>query len=118
MRTKIRSDDAIVVPAGAPHNVVNTGRKPMKLYTSTDRPSIKTGSFSPPRAKQRPGRSISTARPRNNRLRRCRREQRARALCIGAIAGAAPYNSVRQRPAASYLHDRGRTRDRIQTSSL
>ena len=32
-RTKIRSGDAILVPAGARHNVINTGRKPMKLYT-------------------------------------------------------------------------------------
>lgn len=29
----IKGDDAIVVPAGARHNVVNTGDKPMKLYT-------------------------------------------------------------------------------------
>ena len=33
VRTKIKSDDAIVVPAGARHNVVNTGEKPLKLYT-------------------------------------------------------------------------------------
>ncbi len=32
-RTKIKGDDAIVVPAGARHNVVNTGHKPLKLYT-------------------------------------------------------------------------------------
>lgn len=32
-RTKIRRGDAILVPAGARHNVINTGRKPMKLYT-------------------------------------------------------------------------------------
>jgi len=32
-RTKVRSDDAIIVPAGARHNVVNTGDKPLKLYT-------------------------------------------------------------------------------------
>ena len=31
--TKIKSDDAIVVPAGARHNVINTGGKPLKLYT-------------------------------------------------------------------------------------
>jgi len=30
---KIGSDFAIVVPAGARHNVRNTGDKPMKLYT-------------------------------------------------------------------------------------
>lgn len=32
-RTKIESDTAIVVPAGARHNVRNTGREPLKLYT-------------------------------------------------------------------------------------
>jgi mannose-6-phosphate isomerase-like protein (cupin superfamily) len=32
-RTKIKGDDAIIVPAGAKHNVVNTGHKPLKLYT-------------------------------------------------------------------------------------
>ena len=32
-RTKIESGMAIVVPAGAKHNVKNTGEKPMKLYT-------------------------------------------------------------------------------------
>jgi mannose-6-phosphate isomerase-like protein (cupin superfamily) len=32
-RTQIKSDVAIVVPAGARHNVRNTGDKPLKLYT-------------------------------------------------------------------------------------
>jgi mannose-6-phosphate isomerase-like protein (cupin superfamily) len=32
-RTKVRNDDAIIVPAGARHNVINTGDKPLKLYT-------------------------------------------------------------------------------------
>ena len=32
-RTKIRADEAIIVPAGARHNVINTGRKTLKLYT-------------------------------------------------------------------------------------
>ncbi len=32
-RTKVKGDDAIVVPAGARHNVINTGHKPLKLYT-------------------------------------------------------------------------------------
>ncbi len=30
---KIKSDDAIVVPAGARHNLINTGDKALKLYT-------------------------------------------------------------------------------------
>jgi mannose-6-phosphate isomerase-like protein (cupin superfamily) len=32
-KTKIKSDFAIVVPAGARHNVTNTGDTPLKLYT-------------------------------------------------------------------------------------
>ena len=31
--TKIQSDIAVVVPAGAQHNIKNTGNKPLKLYT-------------------------------------------------------------------------------------
>jgi mannose-6-phosphate isomerase-like protein (cupin superfamily) len=33
VRTKIESDTAIVVPAGARHNIPNTGERPLKLYT-------------------------------------------------------------------------------------
>jgi len=32
-RSAIKSDHAIVVPAGAKHNIVNTGDKPLQLYT-------------------------------------------------------------------------------------
>ena len=32
-KTKIEGDFAIVVPAGARHNIKNTGEKPLKLYT-------------------------------------------------------------------------------------
>lgn len=31
--TKIESDFAILVPAGARHNILNTGDKPLRLYT-------------------------------------------------------------------------------------
>ncbi len=31
--TPIKSDMAMIVPAGARHNVRNTGQKPMKMYT-------------------------------------------------------------------------------------
>ena len=30
---KVKNDDAIIVPAGAKHNVVNTGKAPLRLYT-------------------------------------------------------------------------------------
>lgn len=42
-KTKIKSDDAIVVPAGALHNVVNTGDEPLKLYTIYGPPEHKDG---------------------------------------------------------------------------
>ena len=32
-RTQIESDDAIVIPAGARHNIRNIGDKPLKVYT-------------------------------------------------------------------------------------
>jgi mannose-6-phosphate isomerase-like protein (cupin superfamily) len=32
-RTKLEDDMAVIVPAGARHNVRNTGEKPLKLYT-------------------------------------------------------------------------------------
>jgi len=42
-RTKIKSDDAILVPAGARHNVINTGGKPLKLYTLYGPPNHRDG---------------------------------------------------------------------------
>jgi mannose-6-phosphate isomerase-like protein (cupin superfamily) len=30
---KVKADDGIIVPQGAKHNVVNTGKVPLKLYT-------------------------------------------------------------------------------------
>lgn len=32
-RTRIKSETAMIVPAGARHNVKNTGNEPLKLYT-------------------------------------------------------------------------------------
>jgi mannose-6-phosphate isomerase-like protein (cupin superfamily) len=42
-RSKIKSDDAIVVPAGARHNIINTGDKPLRLYTLYGPPNHKDG---------------------------------------------------------------------------
>ncbi len=33
-RTKIKADVAFIIPAGARHNVINTGGKHLKLYTA------------------------------------------------------------------------------------
>ena len=42
-RHAIRDDDAILVPAGARHNVVNTGRQSLKLYTLYGPPEHRDG---------------------------------------------------------------------------
>jgi mannose-6-phosphate isomerase-like protein (cupin superfamily) len=40
---KIEADDAIIVPAGAEHNVVNTGDAPLHLYTLYAPPEHRDG---------------------------------------------------------------------------
>lgn len=42
-RTQVESDDAIIVPAGARHNVVNTGSTPLRLYTIYAPPEHRDG---------------------------------------------------------------------------
>lgn len=42
-RSKIKSDDAIIVPAGARHNLVNTGDKALQLYTIYAPPEHRDG---------------------------------------------------------------------------
>ena len=42
-RTAIESDDTIIVPARAKHNVINTGEEPLKLYTIYAPPDHKDG---------------------------------------------------------------------------
>lgn len=42
-RSEIGDDDAIIVPAGARHNIVNTGDEPLKLYTIYAPPEHKDG---------------------------------------------------------------------------
>ena len=43
VRSKIKSDDAIIVPAGARHNIVNTGEKALRLYTIYAPPEHRDG---------------------------------------------------------------------------
>ncbi len=43
VRTAIRPGFAIVVPAGATHNIVNTGKAPLKLYTVYAPPNHRDG---------------------------------------------------------------------------
>ena len=42
-RSKFKSDDAMIVPAGARHNVVNTGDKLLQLYTIYAPPEHRDG---------------------------------------------------------------------------
>ena len=42
-RTPIEDDDAVIVPAGARHNVVNTGTEPLALYTLYGPPEHREG---------------------------------------------------------------------------
>ena len=42
-RAKIKGDNAIIVPAGARHNVMNTGDKPLQLYTLYAPPEHRDG---------------------------------------------------------------------------
>jgi mannose-6-phosphate isomerase-like protein (cupin superfamily) len=41
--TRVKSDYAFIVPAGASHNVVNTGKEPLKLYTIYAPPEHRDG---------------------------------------------------------------------------
>jgi mannose-6-phosphate isomerase-like protein (cupin superfamily) len=52
-RTKIAADDAILVPAGARHNVINTGQGPLKLYTVYGPPEHRNGVLQPTKADER-----------------------------------------------------------------
>ena len=65
-RTAIRAGFAVVVPAGAKHNIINTGSVPLKLYTLYAPPIIATASFTIPAPTRRPITNTSTARRRNS----------------------------------------------------
>jgi mannose-6-phosphate isomerase-like protein (cupin superfamily) len=43
VRTAVRAGFAIIVPAGTNHNIVNTGDKPLKLYTVYSPPNHRDG---------------------------------------------------------------------------
>ena len=42
-RREVKADDAIIVPAGARHNVINTGSEALKLYTVYGPPEHRDG---------------------------------------------------------------------------
>jgi mannose-6-phosphate isomerase-like protein (cupin superfamily) len=49
-RSKIKDDDAILVPAGARHNIRNIGNKPLQLYTLYAPPEHRDGTVHATRA--------------------------------------------------------------------
>jgi mannose-6-phosphate isomerase-like protein (cupin superfamily) len=49
-RSKIKGDHAIIVPAGARHNIVNTGDEPLRLYTLYGPPAHRDGTVHVTRA--------------------------------------------------------------------
>jgi mannose-6-phosphate isomerase-like protein (cupin superfamily) len=49
-RHAVEDDDAIVVPAGARHNVINTGERSLKLYTLYGPPEHRDGVVHPTKA--------------------------------------------------------------------
>ena len=40
---KVKADDGVIVPQGARHNVISTGREPLRLYTIYGPPEHKDG---------------------------------------------------------------------------
>ena len=49
-KTKVKADFAIIVPAGARHNVINTGDKALRLYTLYGPPEHRDGIVRPTKA--------------------------------------------------------------------
>lgn len=41
--TRVEADDAVVIPGGARHNVVNTGKEPLRFYTVYGPPEHRDG---------------------------------------------------------------------------
>jgi mannose-6-phosphate isomerase-like protein (cupin superfamily) len=52
-RTAIEDDDAVIVPAGARHNVINTGGAPLKFYTVYGPPEHRRDVRQPTKADER-----------------------------------------------------------------
>ena len=50
VRHAVKADDAVIVPGGALHNVINTGSEPLKLYTLYAPPEHRDGVVHPRKA--------------------------------------------------------------------
>lgn len=49
----VKADDAVVIPEGTRHNVINTGTEDLKLYTLYSPPEHKDGTVQPTKADER-----------------------------------------------------------------
>ncbi len=49
----LHEDDAVVIPEGTEHNVINTGTIPLKLYTVYSPPEHKDGTVHPTKADEK-----------------------------------------------------------------
>jgi mannose-6-phosphate isomerase-like protein (cupin superfamily) len=47
VKTAVKADDAFIVPAGAEHNVVNSGGEPLRVYTIYGPPEHREGVVHP-----------------------------------------------------------------------
>jgi mannose-6-phosphate isomerase-like protein (cupin superfamily) len=68
LESEVKSDYAMVVPAGARHDIKNTGDKPLKLYTLYAPPSTRTGRCRSQERRPWRRRSTSPDRPRSDRV--------------------------------------------------
>jgi mannose-6-phosphate isomerase-like protein (cupin superfamily) len=50
VKTVVKADDAFIVPAGAEHNVVNSGSEPLRVYTIYGPPEHREGVVHPTKA--------------------------------------------------------------------
>jgi mannose-6-phosphate isomerase-like protein (cupin superfamily) len=50
VKTAVKGDDAFIVPAGAQHNVVNSGSEPLRVYTIYGPPEHRDGVVHPTKA--------------------------------------------------------------------
>lgn len=49
----VKDDDAIIIPEGTKHNVINTGKAPVKLYSIYTPPEHKDGTVHPTKADEK-----------------------------------------------------------------
>ena len=83
VRTAISAGFAVLVPAGANHNIINTGSVPLKLYTLYSPPNHRDGVVHHTRAERKRTTNTSTVKQRNkNRTERWDMSRNCRFRCL------------------------------------